>query len=48
MKSEFMFLYFIIPGLNHPGPHLNVMLNPLIEELKQLWIGVKAHDYYKK
>jgi hypothetical protein len=24
------------------------MLKPLNEELKQLWIGVEAYDYYKK
>jgi hypothetical protein len=40
-----MFLCFIIPGLDHPGTHINVMLKPLIEELKQLWEGVKAYDY---
>jgi hypothetical protein len=34
MKFEFMFLYFIIPGLDTPGPHINVMLKPLTEELK--------------
>jgi hypothetical protein len=25
-KYEFMFLYLIVPGPNHPGPKLNVML----------------------
>jgi hypothetical protein len=40
-----MFLCLIIPGLDHPGTHINVMLKPLIEELKQLWEGVKAYDY---
>jgi hypothetical protein len=43
-----MFLYLIGPGPEAPGPQLNVMLKPLIKELKQLWIGVEAHDYYKK
>jgi hypothetical protein len=41
MKFEFMFLCLIIPGSEAPGPRINVMLKPLIEELKQLWIGVK-------
>jgi hypothetical protein len=36
MKYEYMFLC------------LNVMLKPLIEELKQLWEGVKAYDYDQK
>jgi hypothetical protein len=43
MKFEFMFLCLIVPG-----PRINVMLKPLIEELKQLWIGVEAYDCYKK
>jgi hypothetical protein len=36
MKYEYMFQCLIIPGPYHPGTHLNVMLKPLIEELKQL------------
>jgi hypothetical protein len=38
MKFEFMFLCLIIPGSKVSGPRINVMLKPLIEELKQLWI----------
>jgi hypothetical protein len=34
MKYEYMFLCLIIPGPDHPGTCLNVMLKPLIEELK--------------
>jgi hypothetical protein len=34
MKYEYMFLCLIIPSLDHPGTRLNVMLKPLIEELK--------------
>jgi hypothetical protein len=37
MKYEFMFLCLVIPGPEHPGVRLNVMLQPLIEELKKLW-----------
>jgi hypothetical protein len=48
MKFEFMFLCLIIPGPKAPSPQINVMLKPLIEELKQLWIRVEAYDYYKK
>jgi hypothetical protein len=33
MKYEFMFLCLIIVGPDHPGPHINVMFKPLIEEL---------------
>jgi hypothetical protein len=43
-----MVLCHIIPGPDHPGTCLNVMLKPLIEELKELWEGVKAYDYDQK
>jgi hypothetical protein len=48
MKYEFMFLCLIIPSSDHPGPKLNVMLRPLIDELKELWNGVEAYDSHKK
>jgi hypothetical protein len=48
MKYEFMFLCLVIPGPEHPSVHLNVMLQPLIEELKKLWQGVEAYDCFKK
>jgi hypothetical protein len=44
MKYEFIFLCLIIPGSNHLGKKLNVMLKPLIEVLKELWKGVEAYD----
>jgi hypothetical protein len=34
MKYEYMFLCLIIPGPYHPRTNINVMLKPLIEELK--------------
>jgi hypothetical protein len=43
MQYEYMFLSLIIPGPDRPRPRINVMLKPLIEELKQLWEGVKAY-----
>jgi hypothetical protein len=48
MKFEFIFLCLIVPSPEPPGPRINVMLKPLIEELKQLWKGVEAYDCYKK
>jgi hypothetical protein len=48
MKYEFIFLCLIILGPNYPGKKLNVMLKPLIEELKEFWKGVKAYDVFKK
>jgi hypothetical protein len=47
MKYEFIYLCFIIPGPDHPGKKLNVMLKPLIEEL-EVWKGVEAYDVFKK
>jgi hypothetical protein len=44
-KFEFMFLCLIVPGSEAPGPRINMMLKPLIEEV---WIGVEAYDCYKK
>jgi hypothetical protein len=37
MKYEHVFLCLVIPSPNHFGTRLNVMLKPLIEELKQFW-----------
>jgi hypothetical protein len=34
MKYEYMFLCLIIPGPDHPGLRINVMLKPIIEELQ--------------
>jgi hypothetical protein len=48
MKYEYMFLCLIVPSPDNPGPQLNVMMQPLIKELKQLWVGVEAYDYHKK
>jgi hypothetical protein len=48
MKFKFMFLCLIVPGPEAPDPRINMMLKLLIEELKQLWIGVEAYDCYKK
>jgi hypothetical protein len=47
IKCKHMFLCLIIPGSDNPGPQLNVMMQPLIKELKQLWVGVEAYDYHK-
>jgi hypothetical protein len=48
MKYEYMFLCLIVPCLDHPRPRINVMLKPLIDELKQLLEGVEAYDYDQK
>jgi hypothetical protein len=48
MKYEFMFLCLVIHGPEHPSVCLNVMLQPMIKELKKLWEGVQAYDCFKK
>jgi hypothetical protein len=48
MKYEFIFLCLVIPGPDHPRPKINVMLKPLIDELKELRNGVEAYDSHKK
>jgi hypothetical protein len=47
-KYDFLFLCLIVPSPDHPRPKLNVMLKPLINELKGLWNGVEAYDSHKK
>jgi hypothetical protein len=47
MKYEFIFLCLVIPGPDHPRTKIDVMMRPLIEELKIFWEGVKAYDCYK-
>jgi hypothetical protein len=48
MKYKFIFLCLVVPGPDHFGPKLNVMLKPLIDELKELWNGVEAYNSHKK
>ncbi|XP_074293337.1 uncharacterized protein LOC141620334 [Silene latifolia] len=49
MKKPFMFLSLIVPGPKNPKKNLDVYLQPLIEELKDLWeVGIPAFDVSKK
>jgi hypothetical protein len=48
MKYDYMFLSLIIPRPDHPGEGLNEMMQPLIDDLKNLCEGVEAYDCYKK
>jgi hypothetical protein len=48
MKYEFIFLCLILFGPDHSSSCLNEILKPLIEEWKQLSIGVEAYNCYKK
>ncbi|CAH9111690.1 unnamed protein product [Cuscuta epithymum] len=45
MKQHFMFLSLMCPGPGNPKKRIDVYLQPLIEELKQLWdVGVPTYD----
>ncbi|XP_021617964.1 uncharacterized protein LOC110619015 [Manihot esculenta] len=49
MKSKYIFLTVIVPGPNNPKFKIDIFLQPLIEELKQLWnMGVETYDVDKK
>ncbi|WMV30216.1 hypothetical protein MTR67_023601 [Solanum verrucosum] len=45
MKSENIMLSMIIPGPSSPGNDIDVYLQPLIAELKELWeVGLETYD----
>jgi len=49
MRSEFIFLSMVIPGLSSPGRNIDVCLHPLIDELTQLWSsGALTYDISRK
>ncbi|GLT26725.1 hypothetical protein SLA2020_017710 [Shorea laevis] len=48
MKQEYVFLSLIIQGPQSPGKNIDVMLQPLIDDLKQLWYsGVQTYDSFR-
>ena len=49
MKDPYMFLTCIIPGPDNPKAKIDVYLQPLIDELKELWYsGVQTYDIFTK
>ena len=49
MKEEYMFFIVIVPGPKNPKNKLDVFLQPLIDELKELWeVGVETYDVSTK
>ncbi|CAH9097982.1 unnamed protein product [Cuscuta europaea] len=45
MKSHFIFLTLICPGPSDPKKRIDIYLQPLIEEMKELWaIGTPTYD----
>ncbi|XP_016203600.1 uncharacterized protein LOC107644277 [Arachis ipaensis] len=47
MKQSSFILSMIIPGPKMPGNDIDVYLEPLVDELKQLWDGVETYDANK-
>ena len=48
MKKEFSIMSLLIPGPISPGKDIDVYLQPLVDELKELWeIGVETYDASK-
>ena len=48
MKKEFAMMPLLIPGPISPGKDIDVYLQPLVDELKELWeIGVETYDASK-
>ena len=49
MKPYSFMLSLLVPGPTSPGINMDVYLQPLIEELKELWeVGVETYDAYSK
>jgi hypothetical protein len=44
MKPEYIFLAMVIPGLEHPGKNPSILLQPMVDELLNLWAGVDTYD----
>ena len=45
MTTPFMFLTCVIPGSKNPKNKIDVYLQPLVDELKELWdAGVETYD----
>jgi hypothetical protein len=42
-ESNFI-MAFLIPGPKSPGKDFDVFLEPLVEDLIELWKGVRAYD----
>ncbi|CAH9079402.1 unnamed protein product [Cuscuta epithymum] len=49
MKDQFLMLSLLIPGKNSPGKDIDVYLQPLVAELKELWVeGIETFDVSSK
>ena len=48
MKDEFTFLSMLISGPKQPGNDIDIYLQPLIDELQELWRGVYTYNASEK
>ncbi|XP_019237188.1 PREDICTED: uncharacterized protein LOC109217404 [Nicotiana attenuata] len=48
MKSEYFMMTLLIPGPKCPGNDIDVYLQPMIEELRELWEGAETYDAHSK
>ncbi|XP_074362400.1 uncharacterized protein LOC141702663 [Apium graveolens] len=48
MKRRYIMLCLLISGPTEPGNDIDVFLQPLIEDLQELWHGKQMYDTYKK
>nr|XP_017225403.1 PREDICTED: uncharacterized protein LOC108201627 [Daucus carota subsp. sativus] len=48
MKRKYIMLCLLISGPKEPGNDIDVFLQPLIEDLQNLWTGKQVYDAYKR
>ncbi|XP_075108569.1 uncharacterized protein LOC107821067 isoform X1 [Nicotiana tabacum] len=48
MKDPYFMMTLLIPGPKCPGNDIDVYLQPIIKELKELWDGIETYDSYSK
>jgi hypothetical protein len=48
MKTEYIFLALVVTRPEHSGKNLNILMQPLVDELLSLWNGVNTYDAYRK
>ncbi|XP_058740919.1 uncharacterized protein LOC131613250 [Vicia villosa] len=49
MKQSFFMVSLLIPGPKSPGNNIDIYLQPLVEELQDLWNdGIETYDAYKR
>ncbi|XP_063941378.1 uncharacterized protein LOC135149567 [Daucus carota subsp. sativus] len=48
MKTKYIMLCLLISGPKEPGNDIDVFLQPLIEDLQNLWTGKQVYDAYKR